>query len=106
LADPRSLVSGIGEDCCDEGKAPPHRFGQDESRAVAVLDARRMDHRGQQEALVIGKDVALDPLDLLARVEPDRIDRRPPFCADLALWLSRTAADGLASRPSCSRTAT
>jgi hypothetical protein len=79
LSDARSLVSGIGEDRRDEGKAPPHRFGQDERRAVAVLDARRMDHRGQQEALVIGEDVALDPLDLLARVEPDRIDRRPPY---------------------------
>jgi len=65
-----------------------------------------VDHGGQQEALVVGEDVALDPLDLLSRVEPDRIDRRPPFCADLALWLSRMAAEGLASRPSCSRNAT
>jgi hypothetical protein len=49
---------------------------------------------------VIGEDVALDPLDLLACVEPDWVSRRPSFCADLALWLSRMAADGLASRPS------
>ena len=42
LADPRSLVSGIGKDCRDERKAPPHPFGQDERRAVAILDARRV----------------------------------------------------------------
>ena len=100
------MVAGIGEDCGDEGKAPPHPFGQDERRAVAVLDARLMDDRGKQQALVIGEDVALDPFDLLARVKPDRVDRRPPFWVDLALWLSRMAADGLASRPSRSRTAT
>ena len=106
LPDTPPLVSGVGEDRRDEGKAPPHRFGQDERRAVAVLKARRMDHGSEQKALVVGEDVALDPLDLLARIEPDRVDRRLPFCADLALWLSRTAAAGLASRPSCSRTAT
>jgi hypothetical protein len=75
-------------------------------RAYPPPQEARSWNRGEQEALVIGEDVALDPLDLLARVEPDRVDRRPPFCADLALWLSRMAANGLASRPSCSRTAT
>jgi hypothetical protein len=65
-----------------------------------------MDHDSEQKALGVGEDVALDPLDLLARIEPDRVDRAPPFCLDLALWLSRRAAEGLASRPSCSRTAT
>src|SRR6185312_2645790 len=63
LADTRSLVSGIGKDCRDERKAPPHRFGQDERRAVAVLDARRMDDGSEQKALVVGEDMALDPLD-------------------------------------------
>ena len=45
-------------------------------------------------------------LDLLARIEALRVERSPPFCAPLALWLSITAADGLTSRPSRSRTAT
>jgi hypothetical protein len=106
LAHARPLVSGIGKDRRDEWKAPPHRACQDERRAVAVLDARRMDHGSQQKALVVGEDVALDPLDLLARIEADRVNRAPPFCIDLALWLSRRAAEGLASRPSCSRAAT
>ena len=106
LCGARSLVAGIGEDCGDEGKASAQSFGQDKRRAIAVLDARLMDDRGEQKALVIGEDMTLDPLDLLARIEPDRVDRRPPFCIDLALWLSRMAADGLASRPSCSRSAT
>ncbi len=94
LADTRSLVSGISEDGRDKRKASSYRFGQDERRAVAVLDARRMDHGSQQEPLVVGEDAALNPLDLLARIEPDRIARRPPFCADLTLWLSRRAANG------------
>jgi hypothetical protein len=54
---------------------------------------------------MVGEDMALDALDLLARIEADRIDRRPPFSADLLLWLSMIAADGLASRPSFSRRA-
>ncbi len=52
------------------------------------------------------EDVALAPRGLLARIEALRVERSPPFCAPLALWLSITAADGLASRPSRSRTAT
>jgi hypothetical protein len=106
LADTWPLVSGVGEDRRDKWKAPPHRLGQNERRAIAVLDARRMDDGSEQKALVVGEDMTLDPLDLFARVEPDRVDRAPPFCIDLALWLSRRAAEGLASRPSCSRAAT
>ena len=52
------MVTGIGEDCGDEGKAPLHPFGQDERRAVAVLDAHLVDDRSKQQALVIGEDVA------------------------------------------------
>jgi hypothetical protein len=42
-------------------------------------------------------------LDFLARVEPVRIDRDPPFSELFTLWLSMMAAVGLASRPSCAR---
>jgi hypothetical protein len=41
--------------------------------------------------------------DFLARIVTLRVDRGPPFCAALALWLSMIAALGLASRPACSR---
>jgi len=70
-----------------------------------------MDHDVQEEAERIDEDVPLAARDLLARIprvrplagprtgSALRVDRRPPFCAALALWLSMTAADGLASRP-------
>jgi hypothetical protein len=42
---------------------------------------------------------------LLARVVAGRIDRRAPFCAPFAVWLSMIAVVGLGSRLACSRTA-
>jgi hypothetical protein len=60
----------------------------------------------QQETERVDEDMPLAARDLLARIEALRVDRSPPFCAALALWLSMIAAVGLASRPSCSRVAT
>jgi hypothetical protein len=60
----------------------------------------------QHQAERIDEDVPLAAGDFLARVEALRVDRRPPFCAALALWLSMIATLGLAWRPACSRTAT
>jgi hypothetical protein len=101
----RSLVGAIGEDALDEGEQTTGST-QQQIRAVAILHAGRMDHDVQEEAERIDQNVPLAARDLLARIEALRIDRRPPFCAALALWLSMTAAEGLASRPSFSRTAT
>jgi hypothetical protein len=56
-----------------------------------------------QQALRIDENVALLALDLFSRIVTRRIDRRPPFSALLTLWLSMTAAVGLASRPIASR---
>ena len=100
-----SLVAGIGEDGLDEGERPARRAKQ-LAGAVAVLHVGEMDDDAQQQAERIDEDVALAPRDLLARIEALRVERSPPFCAPLALWLSITAADGLASRPSRSRTIT
>lgn len=101
----RSPIAAVGEDDLDEGKQATGS-PQQQTRAVAILHVGRMDRDVQQEAERIDEDMPLAARDLLARVEPLRIDRRPPFCAALALWLSMTAAEGLASRPSFSRTAT
>jgi hypothetical protein len=60
----------------------------------------------QQETERVDEDMPLAARDLLARIVTLRVDRGPPFCAALALWLSMIAAVGLASRPSCSRVAT
>jgi hypothetical protein len=62
-----------------------------------------MDEGVHQEALRVDDDVPLLAFDLLAGVIPCRVDRGPPFSAPLTLWLSITAAVGLASRPACSR---
>jgi hypothetical protein len=101
----RSLIVGIGEDAFDEGKAAARATVEDQQRAIAILQIGRVDDDVQQEAERVDEDVPLAARDLLARVIPRRIDRRPPFCAPLALWASMIATVGLASRPACSRTA-
>jgi hypothetical protein len=65
-----------------------------------------MHRHAQQQAERINEDVALATRNLLARIKALRVERGPPFCAPLALWLSMIAVVGLASRPACSRTAT
>ena len=65
-----------------------------------------MNRHAQQEAERIDEDVAFAAFDLLARIEALGIEKSPPLGAPLVLWLSMIAAVGLASRPSCSRTAT
>src|SRR5260370_20540742 len=65
-----------------------------------------MNRNAQQEAERVDKDMPLAPGDFLPRIIALRVKRSPPFGAPLALWLSMMAAVGLASRPSCSRTAT
>jgi hypothetical protein len=65
-----------------------------------------MDDGVQHEALRIDDEVALAPLDLLARIITHRVDRDPPFSADLTDWLSMIPALGLGSRPICSRSFT
>ena len=102
---PRPLVAAVGEDGLDEGERTA-RGSKQLAGAVAILHVGGMDDDAQQQAECIDEDVALAPRDLLARIEALRVERSPPFCAPLALWLSITAADGLASRPSRSRTAT
>ena len=63
-----------------------------------------MDDDVQQQAEGVDEDVPLAARDFLARVVALRVDRGPPFCAALALWLSRIATVGEALRPETSRT--
>ena len=74
----RPLVSGVGEDALDEGKAPP-RLEQQIARAVAILNVRRQDAHAEQEAERVDEDVALAARDLLARIEALRVERGAPF---------------------------
>lgn len=105
LGGARPLIAGVGKDFQNEG---PHCTGaliEHEAGAVAILDIGGVDGDAQEEAEGIDKDVPLAAGDFLARVIALRIKRSPPFGAPLALWLSIMAAVGLASCPSCSRTA-
>jgi hypothetical protein len=101
----RPLIVGIGEDAFDEGEAAACAAIEDQQRAIAILHVGRVDDDVQQEAERVDENVPLAARDLLARVIPRRIERRPPFCAPLALWASMIATVGLASRPACWRTA-
>jgi hypothetical protein len=101
----RSLVAAIGVDAFDERKGSAG-LAQHSSGTVAVLYVGGMDDDAQEEAEGIDEDVALAAFDLLARVKARGIERRPPFSAPLALWLSMTAAVGLASRPANSLAST
>lgn len=99
------LIVGIGEDAFDEREAAARAAVEDQRSAVTILQVGRVDNDVQQEAEHVDEDVPLAARDLLARVIPRRIERRPPFCAPLALWASMIATVGLASRPAFSRTA-
>lgn len=60
-----------------------------------------MNLQSNKMALRVGDDVALAPLDLLARIEAPQT----PLSLVFTDWLSITPADGLASRPALSRDA-
>jgi len=102
----RPAIAGVGENAFDEGKEATRASIEDKPRPVAILHIGGMDDDVQQEAERIDENMPLATLDLLARIETRGIERRPPFCAPLALWASMIATVGLASRPSRSRTAT
>ena len=101
-----SLIAGIGEDALNEGEQAPGALIEHQSRTVAVLHVGGMDNDIQEQTERVDKNMPLATRNLLARIEALRVERRAPFCAALALWLSMMAAVGLASRPSCSRVAT
>ena len=57
----------------------------------------------QRQAFGVGKGVESCALDLLSGVIACLAIKTAPFSAAFSVWLSMTAAVGLASRPSCSR---
>ena len=102
---PPAFVAGIGNDGADPG--PKWRQTADKAFArPPVRYAGRLAAAGDQQPERVDQDVALATRDLLASIIALRIERSPPFCAAFALWLSMIPTLGLASRPSCSRTAT
>ena len=104
VAELRTLISPIGEQLCQERVQPEHRCHHHDP-AIAVLNVGSLDDGVQQQAQSVYEYMAFLAFDLLARIIAMRIVE-PPFSALFTLWLSITAAVGLASRPSCSRQAT
>ncbi len=102
LSNPGSLIAGVGEDLLDRREAAAG-VAQQAAGAVAILYAGPVDDDVQQQAEGVDDDVPLAARDFLARVVTLRVDRRPPFCAALALWLSRIATVGSRLRPDASR---
>jgi len=97
-----ALIATIGVEPQQEWiKAEQRRH--DEFAAIAILNVGGVHDGVDQQALRIDENVAFLALDLFSRIVTRRIDRSPPFSALFTLWLSMTAAVGLASRPSASR---
>ena len=74
----RPLIPGIREDALDEGKQTTRR-AQHLAGAIAILHVGRVNDHAQQQAERIDEDVALASRDLLACIEPLRVERRAPF---------------------------
>ncbi len=74
-----------------------HLFG-----SVSVLHAARLNRDSQQKPLRVYKQVPPPALDLLIGIVTYGAFW-PPLSPALTLWLSRMAAEGLASRPLCWR---
>ena len=96
------LIATVGVELQRE-RVEAEQRAHEQHAAVAVLDVGGVDDGVHQQALRVHQNVALLAADLLARIIPWRIDAAPPFSAPFTLGLSMTAAEGLASRPACSR---
>lgn len=92
------IVDAVGEDGAQPAVEPLDPR-QQRSGAVGVLDVGGVDEDPGEEARGVDGDVTLAALDLLGRVKASGA----PFSVVLTLWVSRMAAEGVGSRPSCSR---
>jgi hypothetical protein len=99
-----SLVAAIRKDVFDEREQPACLFDQLRG-GIPVLHAGRDRLDAKQQPYRIGKRVAFDAFDFLARVIANRIPAAPPFSVAFTACVSMMAAVGEASRPSASRQA-
>ncbi|WP_187829939.1 hypothetical protein [Siccirubricoccus phaeus] len=91
LSDALCGVGHIGEGAQDEGEAPPGRPQQREVVSRS-LEGGRMALQDQRAAISVHHGVPLATLNLLASV----VAPRSPASLLMTLWLSITAAEGLA----------
>ena len=102
VAEHRALIAAIGVEFQQERIQAEHGR-HDQCTAIAVLDIGGVHDGMDQQALRVDENMPLLALDLLSRVVTRRINRGPPFSALFTLWLSITAAVGLASFATASR---
>ena len=95
------VVSAIGEHDL-KPRVEPLQPAQQVAGTIGVLDVGGMDNDAKQQAGGVDRDVSLAALDSLRRIPA----ARPPFSVVFTLWVSITAALGLGSRPSRSRSIT
>ena len=95
------VASAIGEHEL-EPRTEPLQPAQQVAGSIGVLDVGGMDDNAEQQAGGVDRDMPFAALDLLRRVPA----ARPPFSVVFTLWVSITAALGLGSRPSRSRSIT
>src|SRR5271165_2048299 len=98
------VVAAISPDQFEPWEAPPYLV-EHQPGAVAVLDRGRVNNHPHRQSFGIDQGVDLAAFHLLAGVVTHRVVFTAPFSADFTDWLSRTAADGLASRLIRSRNA-
>lgn len=97
-ADPLGGMGGVGKSPLDEGKAATRDL-QQRDRAVAVPRIGWMGLQHDRPAPVSTMWCRLRPFIRLSASKP----RGPPASVVLTLWLSTIAAEGMASRPTRSR---
>ena len=96
------MVASVGPDKLQPREAVAN-FVEHESRAITVLHPGRVDDGAHRQALGVDERVNLAALHLLSGVVAYAAVVTAPFSADFTVWLSITAAVGLASRPRVSR---
>ena len=96
------VAAAIGPDQFEPREASAYLV-EDQPGPVAVLDRGGVDDGPHRQSFAVDQGVDLAALDLLAGIVTYLAVVTAPFSADLTDWLSRTAAEGLASRPIRSR---
>src|SRR5215831_3189850 len=98
------IVAAIGPDQFEPREAAADPV-EHQTCPVAILNGGRVNDDPHRQPFTVDQGMDFPAFHLLAGVVPNLAVVAAPFSADLTDWLSRTAADGLASRPIRSRNA-
>ena len=93
------MIPAISPDQLQARKSS-HQFRQDCIRSVPIRHIRRVDNDREDQSERVDDDMPLASLDLLAAI----VTAQPPFSVVFTDWLSMIAAEGVDSRPACTRT--